>query len=157
MLDHKQLRRAVREAQARELVDLAELVAPAARPRSARAARASSADHRHRPGADALELEDVVLDLLLGGGIAHPDVNVPLRDRRAGESIPDFRWPEQRLVVEADGAAWHDNPLAREDDAERQALLEAARRAGAARDAGSRPWRAARRRCGGSALQAPAR
>ncbi len=40
--------------------------------------------------------------------------------------MPDFRWPEQRLVVEADGAAYHDNQLAREDDAERQALLEAA-------------------------------
>jgi very-short-patch-repair endonuclease len=39
--------------------------------------------------------------------------------------VPDFRWPEQRVVVEADGAAWHDHQLAREDDAERQALLEA--------------------------------
>ena len=39
--------------------------------------------------------------------------------------IPDFRWPDQRLIVEADGAAWHDRKLAREDDAERQALLEA--------------------------------
>ncbi len=39
--------------------------------------------------------------------------------------IPDFRWPDRQLVVEADGAAWHDDPLAREDDAERQALLEA--------------------------------
>jgi very-short-patch-repair endonuclease len=39
--------------------------------------------------------------------------------------VPDFRWPKQRLVVEADGAAWHDHWLAREDDAERQALLEA--------------------------------
>ncbi len=38
--------------------------------------------------------------------------------------IPDFRWPEQKLVVEADGARWHDNALARADDAERQALLE---------------------------------
>lgn len=28
-------------------------------------------------------------------------------------------------MVEADGAAWHDHRLAREDDAERQALLEA--------------------------------
>ncbi len=28
-------------------------------------------------------------------------------------------------MVEADGAAWHDNSLARADDAERQALLEA--------------------------------
>jgi very-short-patch-repair endonuclease len=39
--------------------------------------------------------------------------------------VPDFRWPEQRLVIEADGAAWHDSELAREDDADRQALLEA--------------------------------
>jgi very-short-patch-repair endonuclease len=38
--------------------------------------------------------------------------------------IPDFRWPETRLVVEADGAAWHEDPISREDDAERQALLE---------------------------------
>jgi len=28
------------------------------------------------------------------------------------------------VVVEADGGAWHDNQIAREDDAERQALLE---------------------------------
>jgi hypothetical protein len=69
-------------------------------------------------------LEDAVLDLMLRGGLAHPDVNVPLwlDGRRV---VPDFRWPEQRLIVEADGAAWHDNRLARQDDAERQALLEA--------------------------------
>jgi very-short-patch-repair endonuclease len=47
---------------------------------------------------------------------------MPIGGRRV---VPDFRWPEQRLVVEADGAAWHDNRLSREDDAERQALLEA--------------------------------
>jgi very-short-patch-repair endonuclease len=54
----------------------------------------------------------------------HPDVNVPyvVAGRK---TVPDFRWPQQRLVLEADGAAWHDNQLAREDDAERQALLEA--------------------------------
>lgn len=57
-------------------------------------------------------------------GVAHPDVNVAMR--LAGRRVvPDFRWPEQGLVVEADGAAWHDNQLARKDDAERQALLEA--------------------------------
>ena len=70
-------------------------------------------------------LEDIVLDLLLTGGFVHPDVNKPLvvDGRRI---IPDFRWPEQHLIVEADGAAWHDGKVAREDDAERQALLEAA-------------------------------
>jgi very-short-patch-repair endonuclease len=69
-------------------------------------------------------LEDVVLDLLLAGGLARPDVNQPLRveGRRL---VPDFRWPEQWLIVEADSRAWHDGKLAREDDAERQALLEA--------------------------------
>jgi hypothetical protein len=70
------------------------------------------------------ELEDAVLDLILQGGLAPPDVNKPLR-LNGRTVIPDFRWPAQRLVVEADGAAWHDNPIAREDDAERQALLEA--------------------------------
>ncbi len=61
---------------------------------------------------------------MLAGGLARPDVNVALvlSGRRV---IPDFRWPREHLVVEADGAAWHDHKLAREDDAERQALLEA--------------------------------
>jgi hypothetical protein len=70
------------------------------------------------------ELEDAVLALLLTAGFEPPDVNVPLtiEGRRV---IPDFRWPSQRLVIEADGAAWHDNPIARADDAERQAILEA--------------------------------
>lgn len=70
------------------------------------------------------ELEDVVYDLIIDGGLLRPDVNRPLL--HAGRRvIPDFRWPAQRLVIEADGAAWHDNPIARKDDAERQALLEA--------------------------------
>jgi very-short-patch-repair endonuclease len=70
------------------------------------------------------ELEDAVLDLIVEHGLQPPDVNKPLyiQGRRV---VPDFRWPAQRLVVEADGAKWHDNPIAREDDAERQAILEA--------------------------------
>jgi very-short-patch-repair endonuclease len=51
------------------------------------------------------------------------NVGIRVEGRRL---VPDFRWPEQRLVIEADGAAYHDNALAKEDDAERQALLEAA-------------------------------
>jgi very-short-patch-repair endonuclease len=30
-----------------------------------------------------------------------------------------------RLVIEADGAAWHDDKITREDDAEKTAILEA--------------------------------
>jgi Protein of unknown function (DUF559)/Transcriptional regulator, AbiEi antitoxin len=67
-------------------------------------------------------LEDLVLDLILKAGFAHPDVNVPLRINHT-TVIPDFRWPEQRLIIEADGAAYHDNT--RHEDAQRQALIEA--------------------------------
>lgn len=90
-----------------------------------------------RPGANCLrrivaagavptrtELEDVVLDVILAAGLPRPDVNVPMRldGRRV---VPDFRWPDWKLIVEADSRTWHDNKLAREDDAARQALLEA--------------------------------
>ena len=69
------------------------------------------------------ELEDVVYELIIRGGFAAPEVNEPLiLDGR--KVIPDFRWPKQRLIIEADGARWHDDALARADDAERQALLE---------------------------------
>jgi hypothetical protein len=44
------------------------------------------------------ELEDVVLDLILAAGLEHPEINMPmiLDGRRV---IPDFRWPERRLIV----------------------------------------------------------
>jgi hypothetical protein len=123
-LDHRPLRAATRRAQSLQRVNVRQLAAALAR-------------HRRRPGAATLaeiiatgpaptrsELEDVVLDLILRGGHVHPDVNVPYVV--AGQrTVPDFRWPEHRLVLEADSTTWHDNPLAREDDAERQALLEA--------------------------------
>ena len=60
----------------------------------------------------------------MDAGFVRPEVNLPLllAGRRV---VPDFRWPDQQVVVEADGARWHDNAIARQDDAERQALLEA--------------------------------
>jgi hypothetical protein len=70
------------------------------------------------------ELEDVMLGVILSGGFDMPDVNRPLYfDGR--KVVPDFRWAEQRLVLEADGARWHGDALARAADAERQTLLEA--------------------------------
>ena len=69
------------------------------------------------------ELEEVVYDLIIAGGFEPPEVNEPLR-LEGRTVIPDFRWPDHKLVIEADGARWHDNALARADDAERQALLE---------------------------------
>jgi very-short-patch-repair endonuclease len=55
------------------------------------------------------------------GGLQRP----PQINHRKGSVYPDLRWPEQRLTVECDSKTWHDGKLASEDDAERQARLEA--------------------------------
>jgi hypothetical protein len=123
-LAQRKLRRAVRQAQALGLVPLGELAEVMARLGPRRGIRTLATILASGPAPTRSELEDRTLDLMLSGGLAHPDVNVPLViDGR--KVIPDFRWPAQHLVVEADGAAWHGGKLAREDDAERQALLEA--------------------------------
>ncbi len=74
-----------------------------------------------RPAPTRSVLEDLVLDLILSAGFEHPDVNVPLRIEGT-TVIPDFRRKAQRLIAEADGAAYHENT--RHEDAQRQALLE---------------------------------
>lgn len=124
VLRRPQLRRAARVALSRRLVTLPELVDVLGRlaPRAGSATLASIVADAPVPTRSMLE--DIVLALMRKGGLQSPRVNVPLvlGGRRV---IPDFRWPVQRLVVEADGAAWHDYRIAREDDAARQALLEA--------------------------------
>ena len=125
VLNYSELRRAIREAQAQRLVALPRLVATTSRLRPFRGAANLAKILATGPAPTRSELEDVVLDLILRGGLRHPDVNVPIRVGGRWV-VPDFRWPGQRLVVEADGARFHDGELAREDDADRQALLEAA-------------------------------
>lgn len=123
-LDDRSLRRAIRQAQSLRRVQLSQLADVIGRLGRRRGVRRLAEVIATGSAPTRSELEDLVLDLVLNGGLAHPDVNVPLMlDRRL--VVPDFRWPAQRLVLEADGAAWHDHRLAREDDAERQALLEA--------------------------------
>jgi very-short-patch-repair endonuclease len=123
-LDPKPLRAATRRAQSLYRVNVRQLAETLARHRGRKGAARLADIIATGPAPTKSELEDVVLDLILRGGHVHPDVNVPyyVEGRR---TIPDFRWPEQRLVLEADSTTWHDNPLAREDDAQRQALLEA--------------------------------
>jgi uncharacterized protein DUF559/putative AbiEi antitoxin of type IV toxin-antitoxin system len=102
VLPFKPHRRAVREALARNRIthDEAANLLPAA------------------PVATRSELEDLVLDLIETAGFERPRVNEPLPNGY----IPDFRWPDHQLILEADGAAWHKD---RDDDARRQARLEA--------------------------------
>jgi very-short-patch-repair endonuclease len=117
-------RRAIRWALSERLLNLRQLIGvldrQPRRPGAARLRRIVAAG----PVPARSELEDVVLEVILAAGLGNPDVNVPMiiDGRRV---VPDFRWADRRLIVEADSRKWHDNTLAREDDAERQALLEA--------------------------------
>jgi hypothetical protein len=118
------LRRAVRRAQSLRWVSVPELVAVVRRLGPRKGTRNLNRILATGPAPTRSVLEDVVFDLILDGGLLRPDVNksLLLAGRRV---VPDFRWPDHHVVVEADGGAWHDNRIAREDDAERQALLEA--------------------------------
>lgn len=70
-------------------------------------------------------LEDRVHDLVIEAGLQAPLVNAPYR-LPTRTVYPDLWWPAIGLIVEADSREWHDDPLARHEDAERQAELEAA-------------------------------
>jgi hypothetical protein len=123
VLPLRALRRSVGQAQSLRLVNLPQLAATLDRAGPYKGRGTLAKLLASGPAPTRSELEDLVLNLLLRGGFERPDVNVPLvLDGR--RTVPDFRWPAQQLVVEADGAAWHDHRIAREDDAERQALLE---------------------------------
>lgn len=124
VLNSKTLRRATRQAQSLKLVTHTEIMKSLDRLRPCRGARKLEEILATGPAPTRSELEDLVLDFLLQAGFQRPAINVPITvDGR--HLIPDFRWPDQHLTLEADGADWHDNPVAATDDAERQALLEA--------------------------------
>jgi very-short-patch-repair endonuclease len=117
-------RRAIRQALSDRFLTMRDLIEIVGRQSARPGARALRRIIAAAPAPTRSLLEDLVLDVIRVAGLERPDVNVPIviDGRRV---IPDFRWPSRRLVVEADGRRWHDNQLAREDDAERQALLEA--------------------------------
>ncbi len=124
VLPEKALRRAARQAQALRLVTVLELLEIAQRCRGHRGAaklRAVVADG-HAPTVSTLE--DDLLDLLDAAGIERPKINAPLR-LNGRTIIPDYLWPARRLAIEADSATWHDYKLVRENDADKQAILEA--------------------------------
>jgi very-short-patch-repair endonuclease len=122
--DGRPLRSAVRRAQGTHRVNVREICEVIARLGPRRGSGRLVKVMAEGPAPTRSVLEDVVLDLILAGGLARPDVNKPMciDGRRV---VPDFRWPQQRLIVEADGGSWHRGSIAECDDAERQALLEA--------------------------------
>ena len=77
----------------------------------------------HRPGSTRTrsELEELFLALCDKHGLPRPEVNVHIEGYEC-----DFVWPEQRLIVETDGAAAHAGERRRARDLERDADLVAA-------------------------------
>lgn len=123
-LSDRRLKRAVRQAQAERATNVRLIAETLRRAPRTRGSRRLAAIIATGAAPTASGDEDIVLDLLLQEGFAHPDVNRPLD---IGHAIyyPDLRWPGRRLILEVD-SAWHDGPLADELDAARQADLEAA-------------------------------
>ena len=108
----QQLRRATNEAFAQRLIKPHEIIT--SRHRGAKLLRGLLAD----AAPTVNEFEDAVLALL--NDLPRPEVN-----QRQGVYVPDFRWPDRKLIVEADGAQFHGHILARANDKTRQAELEA--------------------------------
>lgn len=124
-LDPRALQVEVRRAQALGTVGHRELVEVLVRLAPRRGSRRLAIAIANGPQPTKNVFEDLVLDALLDAGFVPPDVNKPLviEGRRL---VPDFRWPQRRLIVEADSRAWHAGEAARAEDDGRQALLEAA-------------------------------
>jgi very-short-patch-repair endonuclease len=125
VLPVKLLRRAVREAEAQRLVDEHALARQLRRARGRRGAPALAALVDFGPAPTRSELEDRTLALLLDNGLPRPQINP--RVAVDGQTfVPDFLFPQARLVVEADGERYHSGTQARQADAHKQARLEAA-------------------------------
>jgi hypothetical protein len=113
----------VRQAQALHLVSTTQIAELLERSNGHRGVARLAALIADGPAATESGHEDVVLDLLLAAGFEHPVVNGTLVvDGKPYR--PDLRWPAQRLILEVD-SGWHDGRLAQDDDAVRQADLEA--------------------------------
>lgn len=123
-LSDQRLKRLVRKAQAEQRANVRQIAAVLRRARGHRATRRIADIIVTGPAPTYSGDEDVVLDLILEAGFAHPVVNAPLGST-ATPYKPDLRWPADRLILEID-SVFHEDPLAQALDADRQAELEAA-------------------------------
>jgi hypothetical protein len=116
VLPFKTLRRAVNEALNRRLITAEQLVTTHHRgAKKLRSVLATAAPTRS-------DNENLALHVLHEAGIAKPLVNPSIGGTN---KIPDFLWPDHNLILEADSWRYHDHPLARADDRDKQAELEA--------------------------------
>jgi very-short-patch-repair endonuclease len=135
-LGERSLRRVVEQAAVLRVLNIAEIdrIMQTTSRRGAPLLRRLLGDWRvQRPGSPGSNderrlrstLEARLLTLIATAELPAPHCN---REIRANDKTleVDFLWPEQRLVVEADGERFHDNPVAFERDRMRDRALQLA-------------------------------
>jgi hypothetical protein len=123
VVDHQQLRRAVKQAVVLGLFDLVEVQRVLARHPRHRGAKALTELLRRwtDPPVTRSELEVAFVRLCGRYGLPAPVMNGTL----LGLEL-DAQFPDHGVVVELDGARFHEDPLHREDDYAKRASVEAA-------------------------------
>ncbi len=76
------------------------------------------------PAPTRSELEDRLLALIRAADLGAPAVNARVRAGGRWYEV-DFLFAREKVIVEADGARFHDNPVAWRADGDKQAALEA--------------------------------
>jgi len=71
------------------------------------------------------DVEYLFFELVLAFDLPEPLRQVPISGPDGFIGVVDFCWPRARVVVEVD-SSWHDGPLDKESDAERDERLKAA-------------------------------
>jgi len=123
-MSHGALRRMLRQAQAEGRLSVGQLREVHGRANGHPGAAPLLAVIADGPTPTRSVAEDLLLDLIDDAGLPRPEVNPPLQ--LGGTTLmPDLLWRGHKLVVEVDGAQFHAGRLAREDDARKQAILEA--------------------------------
>lgn len=118
-VDADTLTRAINEALVQRRVSLPQLRALAKGSPGLRAVM------KRGPSPTRSRLEDRLLAFLRHHGFPLPETNVRVKAGRRRFEV-DALYRDQALVIEADGAEFHDTPLAQERDRGKQAALEAA-------------------------------
>ncbi len=113
--DRAQLRRVLR------IEEVESVLAATTRPRGAVALRRLLALHGACPLTRS-ELERRFLQVIRRARLPEPLVNLAVR-LEGRKVVPDFRWPRHSLVVEVDGAKWHEGPVRSRADRRRDRRL----------------------------------
>ncbi len=121
------LARAIDRAERLDLFDLAAVDDALSRARGRRGAAAlRRAIAAWRPRHTPSELEDRFQDLLQAARLSMPQFNVLLEGEHSIHEVDAF-WPDERLVIQLDGFAYHRTRRDRARDAATDADLELAR------------------------------